>query len=678
MPFDTQTALNNRNLKNEERQKKSTIYSTKVINKILSDMKKGYQVDTNPFFMGKTDYRDSGIIFQYTQEEIEELQKCASDIVYFVSNYCKFKTQNGKRTVTLRDYQIDILHLFGDEVWDEETENIITKNRKIILLQSRQTGKTTTTAAYFVWYTLFHTDKNMMIVANKGRTANEIIKKVKDMYEGLPFFMKPGIVTLQATTIALENGCHIGSATTNPTSITGDSCNVLYMDEAAHIPTNISEEFWRSVYPTLSSFKDSQIIVSSTPKGKNNLFFRLYDKSCKGENDFINYKVYWYQVPGRDAAWEKAERNNFGSENFDQEYGLQFDVDATKLIRPYDFKLMRRIKKNFINLDLLTIEKKYSDKIFWNPECNPSTMTSQEMANSLFLFVIDTAEGKEVGVKGKKDSDWNIINIFKIELVSPIQLKKLGVDKEPKIKDCIQFKQIGLYMDNDNDEESAAQALKQIVYKTFRCGVGPIDNCRVLLEMNFNGKNFLNIFKDDNLFYDAIVLKTYHVKPVPGTPQKKKFGFKTTGGNGGKNYYCDLGAKMIARRQIIISQYNDFDINKSSIGQLENFGKNEKTGKYEGSCVHDDISVTVLFVSRAIEIDDFIMWVDDWIYNLNQYNTMEKDNNKRIYIQKLLNSASDIANDEPTMSDETFKMLYTPNTAPKIDEHILQIINANR
>lgn len=677
--FDTQSALNNRYLKNEEKQKKSTIYSTKVIERILKDIKRGYQVDTNPFFMGKTDYKDSGIIFQYTPEEIEELKKCAGDVIYFVEHYCKFKTQAGKKLVTLRDYQKDILHLFGDEIWDEETQNIITKNRKILLLQSRQTGKTTTTAAYFVWYTCFHTDKNLMIVANKGRTANEIIKKVKEMYEGLPFFMKPGIITLQATTITLENGCHIGSATTNPTSITGDSCNILYMDEAAHIPPNISEEFWRSVYPTLSSFKDSQIIVSSTPKGKNNLFYRLYDKSCKGENDFINYKVYWYQVPGRDEAWEKAERNNFGSENFDQEYGLQFDVDATKLIRVSDFNLMRRIKKKFINIDLDTIDKKYSDKILWNPYCNPSTMTYKELTQSLFLFVIDTAEGKEVGIKGRKDSDWNIINIFKVELMSPLHLKKLGVDKNPKIKDMIQFKQIGLYADNENDEEKAAEALKQIIYKTFKCGIGLIDNCRVLLEMNFNGKNFLNIFKDDNQFYDAIVLKTYHVKPVPGQVQKKKFGFKTTGGNGGKNYYCDLGAKMIANRQIIISQYDDFDINKSSIGQLENFGKNEKTGKYEGSCVHDDISVTILFVSRAIEIDDFLMWVDDWIYNLNYYNTPLKDNNKRVYIQKLLNSASDEANDsENTLSDEDFKKIWTPNLKSPLDMHIQQIISANR
>ena len=82
------------------------------------------------------------------------------------------------------------------------------------------------------------------------------------------------------------------------------------------------------------------------------------------------------------------------------------------------------------------------------------------------------------------------------------------------------------------------------------------------------------------MFYDDIILKFYHVKPIPGQQQQKKFGYKTTGGNHGKGYYCERGSKMIAKRQIIVMQDNN-NINMSTLGQLQNFGKTEK-GSYAG------------------------------------------------------------------------------------------------
>lgn len=522
---------------------------------------------------------------------------------------------------------------------------------------------TTTTVAYMVWYMIFKNDKNISLVANKGKTSSEIVTKFKQVVEGLPFYMKPGIVRQGATSITLENGCYLNSATTNPTSITGQSTTLLYLDEAAHIPENIVTEFWRSIFPTLSSFKSCQFIVTSTPKGTQNLFYRLYDGACKQKNSFKPYRVDWWQVPGRDEKWEAEMRKDFGDENFDQEFGLQFDVQSSKLVRTKDIKFMERIKKEFVNIDIDGLDKKISDRIYWDPSFNPGMLSNDDLNYRRFLFIVDTAEGKEIGERGKEDPDSNVINIFEVEPLSPIKIKKnRSFIKSINMKDCLQFKQIGLYIDNESDEEESAIALRTLIFDIFKNGKRhngyeeSIDNSRILIEMNFNGKNFVNIFKDHPMYYEEVFIKTYHTKPIPGEkPPLKKIGFLTKGGEKGKKYFCELGAKLIAKRQILVRQYNN-NVNKSSIGQIQAFGKNKK-GSYEGSCVHDDISVTILFVSIAVESEEFIWWIEDWIDNLQQWQVNEDHWNKILNIKKLL-SLYIQSDEEDELTDEEFKDLY--------------------
>lgn len=127
--------------KQAESTKMSTVYTTAKINQILEDIKKGKKPDLNPFYHGKKDLRDSGITFERTEEEDEEYKKCAMDCVYFVSHYVKFRNDKGFTLVKLRDYQEDVLHMMSDEIWDPNLNDVRMKNRRIILLQSRQTSK---------------------------------------------------------------------------------------------------------------------------------------------------------------------------------------------------------------------------------------------------------------------------------------------------------------------------------------------------------------------------------------------------------------------------------------------------------------------------------------------------------------------------------------------------------
>ena len=213
------------------------------------------------------------------------------DIIYFVSNYVKFRNDKGFTLVKLRDYQEKFLHMLGDEIWDDNLQDVRMKNRRCISMQSRQTGKSTTVVSYFTWFMLFHADRQLLITANKESTTKEILKKAMDVFKALPYFLKPGIEEYSKTTLRIENGSSLRAVATTGDSATGDSINILLIDECALIPQNIIKEFWASVYPTMSSFEQSQIIVLSTPRGRSGLFYDLYSGAINGTNGFVYQRL---------------------------------------------------------------------------------------------------------------------------------------------------------------------------------------------------------------------------------------------------------------------------------------------------------------------------------------------------------------------------------------------------
>lgn len=625
--------------KASESAKMSKVYTTEKINQILDDIKKGKKPDLDPFYHGKMDLRDTGITFQRTEEEDEEYKKCAMDIIYFVSNYVKFRNDKGFTLVKLRDYQEEILHMFGDEIWDENLQDVRIKNRRCVLLQSRQSGKSTTCIAYLVWYCIFHADRNILITANKENTTKEILKKSMDVFKALPYFLKPGIEEFSKTTLRIENGSSIRAVATTGDSATGDSINILLIDECAIIPQNVMKEFWASVYPTMSSFEQSQIIVLSTPRGRSGLYYDIWSGALAGKNGFISKRVDWWQVPGHDEKWKEDQITVFGMDLWQREFELSFDTNESRILQPEDYAYLESIKQKFVNVEIYGIPKKVNEKIFWKPDFHPDDLTYDDLYCRRFVAIIDTAEGTEAGEYGKEDADYNIINIFEMSLLDPetIQKNRLGY-KAINYFNCIKLEQVGIYIDNNFDEEECAAAAQHIVFDIFRNGQGDegeIDNIRILYETNFNGKNFKNIFKKHDMYYEAVLN-----------------GFKTVSGNHGKKYFCELGAKLISLRQIIVSQDHEIPV-MSTIEQLKTFGKVKNS--YAGLDAHDDIAITVLFASRFFDNDIYFEWLDEWFSQLPYYEYELPEDKERVltilhYLDIYENAKDDEDNDNDNLN----------------------------
>lgn len=608
----------------------TTIWNSQLVQQSLEKLRMGIPTDLTCFHMGDIELKTGNLLYQLTHEEIEEFHNCSRDIVYFVEKYCRFLTDTGRRVVKLRDYQKKILRALASETWNEKTEDLIPQIRNLIMLQSRQSGKTTTIAAYFAWYMCFHSDRNLAILANKQTTAFEIVGKVIDVFKGLPFFLKPGIINAGAGGMKLDNGCMLTSQATTKTAQIGFTIHVLYADEFAHIQKSIARHFWRSVYPTLASSEVSQCIISSTPNGTDNVFFDIWDRSQKGMNDFMSIRVDWWEVPGHDEEWKQRMIANFGEENFAQEFGLDFNqAGSNLLLRGSDLKFLSRLEKEYVFHDL---EKTDLDDLLyrnlkWDPGFDPNAEFNSK--EHRFVLSIDTGEGKDEDEL--KDNDYNVCNIFRIEPKSIAQLKKLRKD-ELIIKNMFRIVQIGLYRDNIKDEENCAKVTRSIVFEQFG-----EELCKVLIEMNFNGKHFLDKFSEHDKYDESVVLNTYHTKPIPGerTPRKKP-GFKT-GAN--KDFYCKLGKKLVSQRILIINE-------KETLKEFKAFGKN-KHGSWKGLGVHDDIAMSTVNISHLFDESEY----DDWLFDF--LDEMEDSDIKR-YINELLEKYSENSD----MSDEAFKELY--------------------
>lgn len=216
----------------------------------------------SPFHEGDPSFKAENIVYEYSEWEMQEIARCAADVVYFANNYCVAMTDYGIKKITLRPYQEKVLQDFQN-------------HRFNVFLASRQIGKTVTSAIFITWYLLFNVDKNVIVLANKGATAGEILDKIKSTIKGLPFFLKPGIVQNNVMTMRFDNGCRIMGQATTKTAAIGFTIHLAYMDEFAHIQPSFIEPFYRSVYPTISSSQISRVIITSTPNGKNK-FWEIY------------------------------------------------------------------------------------------------------------------------------------------------------------------------------------------------------------------------------------------------------------------------------------------------------------------------------------------------------------------------------------------------------------------
>lgn len=273
----------------------------------------------NNSYNGNSNLKPVGFEMQYTTEQVKELLKCRDDPIYFIETYCY---------IVSLDLGLILFKLYDCQ---KEKVDIIMNNRKVILMEGRQQGKTITSAACILHYTIFSSNKTVAILANKSTAAREVLSRYQIMYENLPLWMQQGIKTWNKGDVELENGSKVFTSATSTSGIRGKSVNWLYIDEAAIIPNNVAEEFFTSTYPTIMAGETTKVLLTSTPLGYNH-FWKYWNDAQEGRNGFVALQIPYWKIPGRDEKWAAEQKAVLGELKFNQEVLCTFLGSSNTLI----------------------------------------------------------------------------------------------------------------------------------------------------------------------------------------------------------------------------------------------------------------------------------------------------------------------------------------------------------
>jgi len=473
-------------------------------------------------YLGNPHLKRIGVVQKMDDAKVAEFIKCSQDPTYFIQNYVKVITlDRGFVNIDLYDFQRQAI---------EE----INTNRRVIVKAGRQVGKTTMIVGYVLWYVLFNTDKTVAILANKAPTAREILSRIKIAYEALPLWLQQGVKTWNKGDIELENNCRIMATSTASSAIRGFSISLLYLDEFAFVPTNIADEFFTSVYPTISSGTQSKVLISSTPNGMNH-FYRMWTDAIENRSGFRAIEANWRQVPGRDDSWAEDQRKVLGEEKFQQEMECEFLGSVGTLISGRVLKqLTFKTPKTDAGVTGLSIHE-------------------EPTSRHRYIMTVDTSRGK-----GMDYSAFTVIDVTDVP-----------------------YRLVCTYKDNDISPINYPAIIQRIA-KYY-------NEAYVLVEINDNGQQISDILFDEFEYENILSTVEKDKKITLSWASAGKFnrGIRTT--KSVKRLGCSLMKNIIESHKISIQ---DYDV----IRELATFINKGNTYEADAGS-HDDLVMCLVLFS---------------------------------------------------------------------------------
>ena len=282
---------------------------------------------TEPTYLGNPNLKRANVQQEWTKKELLEYKRCMDDPLYFIQTYVKIVSlDEGLIPFKMYNFQKEMVGTFHN-------------NRFTICKLPRQSGKSTTMISYLLHYALFNPSVNIAILANKAATARELLGRLQLAYEHLPKWLQQGVMSWNKGSLELENGSKILASSTSASAVRGGSYNIIFLDEFAYVPSNVAEQFFSSVYPTISSGKTTKVIIVSTPHGMN-MFYKLWTDAEEERNGYIPIEVHWSEVPGRDDKWKKETIANTSEQQFNTEFECEFLGSIDTLINTHKLKTL--------------------------------------------------------------------------------------------------------------------------------------------------------------------------------------------------------------------------------------------------------------------------------------------------------------------------------------------------
>ena len=278
-------------------------------------------------YLGNPNLKRANVQQNWTKKQLLEYTKCMEDPLYFIQNYVKIVSlDEGLIPFKMYPFQKEMVGTFHN-------------NRFTICKLPRQSGKSTVMISYLLHYALFNPSVNIAILANKAATARDLLSRLQLAYEHLPHWLQQGIMSWNKGSLELENGSKILASSTSASAVRGGSYNIIFLDEFAYVPSNVAEQFFSSVYPTISSGQSTKVMIVSTPHGMN-MFYKIWTDAEEKRNSYIPIEVHWSEVPGRDEKWKKETIANTSEQQFNTEFECEFLGSIDTLISPSKLRVL--------------------------------------------------------------------------------------------------------------------------------------------------------------------------------------------------------------------------------------------------------------------------------------------------------------------------------------------------
>lgn len=460
-----------------------------------------------------------------------------------------------------------------------------------------------TVAVYIVWYILTNTERNIVLLSQNQDKVTDLMEKIKIIIQNLPFYLRPGVVVNNDMSMQFDNGVNLSAKTTTENSAAGITGHLIYIDEFALINPNFIKSFFRTVYPSLSSSEIAQMIITSTPRGTNK-FFDIYQGALDGENSFDPLRTDWYEVPlsplqvdehgnikYRGEAWKRLQIADLGSEeDFNQEFGNQFLAGSQLLFGSSELKKLKFNEAEFKEYEFEELDEtecKYRDYLKFHP-----LFDTEELKTGKFVLSIDLGGGG--------GGDFSIVNIFQVLPMTRREIDALKVYTEEK--DFFKMVQVGIWRSNMVDTPDVAKFCYHFIIDVL-----DQDNCKAVLENNYDGKTFIRtiseIYGDDE---NVLELDSVFIQFQIGL-HSKTYRIGLTLDQEKRDDGCKKIKDKVKNNQLVI-------IEKDSVNEAISFYKNKK-GKFIGQG-HDDIMLTSINVCHVFDTDDFAEMIDDMMAEL--------------------------------------------------------------
>jgi len=296
-------------------------------------------------YLGYPLLKKANVSVEWTDEPFVECKKCMENPLHFIQNYIK---------IVSLDHGLVPFDMFQ---FQKEMVDTIHNNRFTICKLPRQSGKSTTLVSYILHYVVFNANMNVAILANKASTARDILSRLQLAYENLPKWLQQGVMSWNKGSLELENGSRVVASSTSSSAVRGGSYNMIFLDEFAFVPNNVAEDFFSSVYPTISSGKSTKVIIVSTPNGMN-LYYKLWTDAENKRNSYNIIDVHWSEVPGRDEKWKQETIANTSEEQFKREFECEFLGSTNTLVAPHKIKSMTYVEPLTKNAGLSIYKQK--------------------------------------------------------------------------------------------------------------------------------------------------------------------------------------------------------------------------------------------------------------------------------------------------------------------------------